>query len=93
MCECVYVFQRLYSEPCQIKTTKQTVRVTQTGQVLSVTAEVGLGLLCLYVCVCVCVHKCKEKKRLQQASFCVCIFHLFATKQIHALLWRQNQMG
>lgn len=41
------VFQHRYSEPCQIKTTKQTVRVTQTGQVPCTMAVVGRELLCL----------------------------------------------
>lgn len=86
VCVCVW----LYSEPCQIKTTKQTVRVTQTGEVLCTIAVVSSGLLCLFVCY---GKKKQQKQKKDLRYFFICIFYLFAKHKYMHFLWRRNRRG
>lgn len=79
VCVCVW----LYSERCQIKTTKQTVRVTQTGEVLCTIAVVNSGLLCLFVCYGK-KKATKTKKRLEVFFYMHLL--LICKTQIHAFL-------
>ena len=92
------MFQRLYSEPCQIKTTKQTACHTDRPSGVydgSGRAQAALSVclwvnICVRVCVCVCE---RERKRDVDFVACMfffffmCIFHWFAkSKYTHLLV-------
>lgn len=80
VCVCV-CFRGSVQKPCQIKTTKQTERVTQTGQGACRMAAVGLGLLRLRLfvtrhrSVCVCEEDADaEKWILWHPLFLFCLY-------------------